>query len=278
MRHAKRPSIHQAATLLAALTVTGCGVLGKGGLGQVACPAIGPNVDALSAQFSANAQANAKIKAFVQAAKDMAQISVQIEGEAAAACTRIAADLGVNPAQIRPGNGPGGQAEAACAAAAWAIDGVLRQGVQVRATVTPASCQANAQAHARCAGACDVNTDAECRASCQAHADVNASCTPPQFSLQVGQNAQLASRLVQTLQANLPQLLHAQISLGARLIGDAKTVAQVGAQLRGSLQSAGAQAIACIGAAAEASASASVRIEVSVRASASASGRVGVGG
>jgi hypothetical protein len=243
----------------------------------MACPALGPNVDALGAQFSANAQANAKIKAFVQAAKDMSQISAQIEGEAAAACTRIAADLGVNPAQIRQGSNPGGAAEAACSAAAAAIDGVLRQGVQVRATVSPASCQANAQAQARCAGACDVNTDAECRASCQAHANVNASCTPPQVNVQISQGAQAAGRLVQTLQANLPQLVHAQIVLGQRLLQDAKVVAQVGVQLRSTLGQAGAQALACIGAAADASATASVRIEVSVRASASVSGRAGAG-
>jgi hypothetical protein len=65
------------------------------------------------------------------------------------------------------------------------------------------------------------------------------------------------------------------VTLGQRLLGDAKIVAQVGAQLPKLVGNAGAEAVACIAAAADVAASASIRIEVSVRASASVSGRVG---
>jgi hypothetical protein len=211
----------------------------------------------------------------VQAAKDMAAVSQQLEAEATAACQRMGADLGLGPAQLQPRQGPGGAAAGACEAVGVAIDGILRQGVQVRATVQPPVCQANAQAQARCGASCDVSTDAECRASCQAHADVNASCTPAVVTVQASQSAALALRLVQTLQANLPTLIHAQVTLGQRLVGDAKVVAQVGTQLPNLVGNAGAQALACVAAAADVAASASVRIEVSVRASASVSGRVG---
>jgi hypothetical protein len=87
-----------------------------------------------------------------------------------------------------------------------------------------------------------------------------------------------AARLAATLQANLPLLLHAEVALGKRLLGDLEVVGQVGAQLPRIVGNAGARALACVAAAANASASASMRVKVSVQASASVSGRVGAGG
>ncbi|MBW2524063.1 MAG: hypothetical protein JRI23_07805 [Deltaproteobacteria bacterium] len=236
-----------------------------------------PSVDALSARYSGRATIDGKIKTFVQAAKDMAAVSQQIEAEATGACIRIGQDLGMTPAQLRPQSGPGGSTAGACNAVAARIDGILQQGVRLQATVQPPQCQANMDAQARCASACNVGIDNECNASCQAHANAQASCSPAQVTVQATQNAQLAGRLVQSLQANLPQLIHAQITLGQRLMEDARIVAQVGAELPKIVGDAGAQAAACIAAAAEASATASVRIQVSVRASASVSGRAGAG-
>lgn len=261
--------------VLSALTTSGCSAFGGAKIGQAACPALRPGADALSARFSAQAQVDAKVKTFVQAAKDMAAVSEQIEAEATGACLRMGADLGLSSAQMRAQKGPGGAAKGACGALAMQIDGILRQGVRLQATVQPPACQANAQAHARCSGACNVQADAECNASCKAHANVHASCTPAQVTVQASEGAQMAARLVQTLQANLPQLLHAQITLGQRLMADAKVVAQIGSQLPNMVGQAGAQALACIGAAADAAASASIRIQVSVQASASVSGRAG---
>jgi hypothetical protein len=87
----------------------------------------------------------------------------------------------------------------------------------------------------------------------------------------------MAGRLAATLQANLPALLHAQIALGKRMLGDVRVVVDVGAQLPKVVGDAGAQALACIAAGAHASVQASARINVSVEASASVSGRVGAG-
>ena len=264
--------------LPAALSLTGasgCGAFGAGGLGSAACPALRPNVDALSARFSGRANIDGKIKTFVQASKDMASVSHQIEAEATGACIRMGTDLGLTGAQMRPQKGPGGSTAGACNAVAARIDAILQQGVRLQATVQAPQCQANANAQARCASACNVGIDNECSASCRAHANAQASCSPARVTVQATQNAQAASRLVQTLQANLPQLIHAQITLGQRLMEDARVVAQVGAELPKLVGEAGAQAAACIAAAADASATASVRIQVSVRASASVSGRAG---
>jgi hypothetical protein len=346
--------------LLGCASLVSCDQFGKaGGLGGALCPELGGG-DPLSAQYSVNARANAKLRAFVQASKDMAAVSLQIEGEIADACRRMGADLGIPPQEMQPRNEAGGKASGACAAVSARIDAILRQGVSVQVAVTPPACQASAQAEARCSGACEAqvdpgqiiaqcqpgrlsgycqgrcvgrcegrcngtcrgqcsqvdaqgrcvgqcngdcdgacdatchaqcqgqwqapkcegsvrppSADAECNASCRAHADVHASCSPAVVQVRANQNTEMSMRLMTTLQANLPQLLHAELALGRRLVGDAQVVAQVGAQLPRVIGDAGAHAAACVGAAAEASASASVRINVSVRASASVSGKVG---
>ncbi|MCC6528379.1 MAG: hypothetical protein IT373_37385 [Polyangiaceae bacterium] len=261
-----------------ALAMAGCSLFAGGSaIGTAACPALRQDVDAFAASYAANPQVNAKLRAFVQATKDLAGISGQMEAEATAACQRIGADLGLAPGQMAARNGPGGGAEGACDAVAAHISGILRQGVQVRATVQPPVCQASAQAQARCAGSCDVANDAECRASCQAHADVNASCTPPLVVVQGDFQNPMAMRLVASLQAHLPTLVHAQMALGQRLLQDAQVIAHIGAELPRMVGDAGAAALACIAAAADFSAAASMRIQVSVRASVRVTGQVGAG-
>ncbi len=249
-------------------------MFGLGGVGTAACPALGGNVDALRASFTAQAQLDAKIRTFVQAAKDMATISARIEAEASAACQRMGRDLGLSPAHMKPRSGVGGAATGACEAVGGYIRTILQQGIAVKATMTPPRCQLNAQAQARCGGACNVGADSDCRASCEAHASVHAGCQPAVVNITTSSTVPMAARLLATMRANLPQLIHAQITLGQRLLRNAQVVAHLGGQLRTRLADAGARAIACIAAAADAAASASVRIQVSIRASASVSGQV----
>jgi hypothetical protein len=325
------------------------------------CPGLSSS-NPLSYQYSANAVADGKIKTFVAASHDLISLSAQMEGEVLSACQRMAADLGVNPAEMAPSNSekPGAAAQAACGAVGNHIDAILRQGVQVQVQVRPPQCQANLQAKATCDGACtatvdpgrivatceparlsgfcsgtchgqcDANcqgqcqgqcsgqsgngqcmgrclgtcngscdgtchascqgnwqapqcqgyvqppsADAECNASCNAQAEFQASCTPPQVQVRSGQNAELAVRLAQTLQANLPQLIHAELALGKRLVGSARVVVSVGSQLPKVVGDAGAEAMACVAAASSATVTASMRIDVSIQASASVTGRVG---
>ncbi|HMI86416.1 MAG TPA: hypothetical protein VK550_20120 [Polyangiaceae bacterium] len=345
--------------------LSNCGAYGRGfgALDTVACPELGGNADALSAQYAANARANAKIRTFVQAAKDLAGVSIQIENEAAEACRRMAFDIGMTAQEMAPKNEPGGNASGSCAALSARLDALFRQGISVRASATPPQCQVNAQAGAtcdaacsaeldpgeivarcdpgklsgicqgqcsgrcdgRCNGACNGNCsardargncvgacsgdcngacdatcharcqgtwqaprcegyvrpptfDAECNASCRAHASIHASCTPAIVNVQVSQNAALAARLAATMQANLPALLHAELALGRRVLGDAQVIGQVGAELPKIVGNAGAHALACIAASTNATARASISIRVSVQASASVSGKVGASG
>lgn len=146
----------------------------------------------------------------------------------------------------------------------------------------------DATCHARCEGQwqsprCEGSIqgpsgDAECDASCNAHADLRASCTPIAVMVRPSQASPLALKLAASLQANLPQLLHAEWVLGKRVLADADVVVKVGQNLPGIVGNAGARALACVGAAANASVRASMSIKVTVQASASVSGRAGAGG
>src|SRR5512139_1407172 len=91
------------ALVLAAFPFAGC-LQGGGKYGALAasCPKLTGLADPLSMHFSADARADAKVRAFVAAAKDLVEISAQIEGEAADACRRMAQDLGVPPGQSTP--------------------------------------------------------------------------------------------------------------------------------------------------------------------------------
>jgi hypothetical protein len=148
--------------LLPALAVvSNCGAYGRGfgALDTVACPELGANANALTAQYTANARANAKIRTFVQAAKDLASVSVQIENEAAEACRRMAFDIGMTAQELRPRNEPGGNASGSCGALGAKLDALFRQGIAVRVSATPPRCQVNAQAGAACEGACNADLD-----------------------------------------------------------------------------------------------------------------------
>jgi hypothetical protein len=256
-----------------ALATMSCGASGK--LGVAACPALSPEMSALDGNFSSNPQLNGKVRTFVQAGKDLQWASSQLEAEVASACQRIGTDIGIPIHQMQANRGPGGAASGACEAVQLRIDAILRQGIRLWITVTPPRCQANANAHGRCAGACDVNADAECRASCQAHANVHATCEPAQVSVRAMQGGEQAGPLIATLQANMPSLVNAQLALGQRIMEDAKVITQVGKHLPQVIANAGAAALACVGAGADAAANASVRINVSVRASANLSSRIG---
>jgi hypothetical protein len=141
--------------------LSNCGAYGRGfgALDVAACPELGGNADALSAQYTANARANAKIRTFVQAAKDLAGVSIQIENEAAEACRRMAFDIGMTAQEITPRNEPGGNASGSCSALSAKLDALFKQGISVRASATPPQCQASAQAGATCEGACNVDLD-----------------------------------------------------------------------------------------------------------------------
>jgi hypothetical protein len=119
------------------------------------------------------------------------------------------------------------------------------------------------------------SADAECNASCSAQADFRGYCTPPQVFVRSNQNFEGTIRLAQTLQANLPELVHAEVALGRRLGGQARVLVSVGSQLPRVMGEAGAEAAACVAAASSATVNASMRIDVSIQASASVTGKVG---
>lgn len=140
--------------------------------GGVACPALASGGDALAVQYTAKAELNAKVGAFVQAAKDLQRLAVQMDAEITGACRKIGADIGVAPAAMQPHDNLG-PSQAACGAVSAKIQGLLKGGVKLQASYTPPKCEVDASAKARCSGRCEVDVDP---------GQIVASCTPAKLS------------------------------------------------------------------------------------------------
>ncbi len=258
---------------------------GAGGRAQGACEAVAGAMDAIFRQG---------LRVSVRVTPPQCQADLQAHARCQGSCD-VSVDPGQIVAQCQPAQLSGfcegrcvgrceGTCSGQCSGQCSAVDAQGRCNGQCSGECN-GGCSATC--HARCEGRWQApqcaghvrppSADAECNASCNAHANVRAQCTPARVEAQASDNSELALRLVQSLQANLPMLLHAQISLGQRLAGDIRVVAQVGAQLPKIAGNAGLQGLACIAAGARATAEASVSIDVSVKASASVSGRAGAG-
>lgn len=139
--------------------------------------------------------------------------------------------------------------------------------------------------HASCTGEwkaprCEADIQAprvegRCDASCEAYAQLEASCTPGRVDVRTSANTERVVALVATLRQNLPPLIRAQVAIGKRLIGNARTLVEVGADLPDVMAEAGGRAMACVGAAADAAATATATFNVTVQASAQVTGTVG---
>jgi hypothetical protein len=256
-----------------------------GARAKAACGAVGARIDGIL---------RTGIQVRVQAEPPACQVDAQAKAQCDGSCS-VELDPGQIVAQCEPARLSGfcqGRCVGSC-------EGTCSGDCQGNCAMRDASGRCAGRCEGTCSGGCDAtcharcegqwqapkcegmvrppSADAECNASCNARASFRAQCQPARVAVQISQGAEMAARLAATLQANLPALLHAQIALGKRMLGDVKVVVDVGAQLPKVVGDAGAQALACIAAAAHASAQASVRINVSVEASANVSGRVGAG-
>jgi hypothetical protein len=120
--------------------------------------------------------------------------------------------------------------------------------------------------------------EAHCKASCDAHADLRASCTPAKVNVQANVDAEEITKLVATLERNLPALITAQIAYGERIAGDVQALVRAGAELPDAMGKLTARAGACVASAATATVQAQASLRVTVQASASVSAKAGAGG
>jgi len=256
-----------------------------GARARAACSAVAARIDMILRQG---------VQVRVQAQPPACQIDAQAKAQCEGSCN-VELDPGQIVAQCEPARLSGicqGRCVGGC-------EGTCNGDCQGNCSMRDAAGRCAGRCDGTCAGSCDAtcharcegqwqaprcegmvrppSADAECNASCNARASFRAQCQPAQVMVAVSSGAELAARLAATLQANLPALLHAQIALGKRMLGDVQVVVEVGSQLPKVVGDAGAQALACIAAGAQASVQASARIQVSVEASASVSGRVGAG-
>jgi hypothetical protein len=145
-----------------------------------ACPELTGR--ALDASFDDDARADATLRAFVQAAGDLARAALRAEAEVRIACEQMGADLGLSAEQLAPTPNDS-RVAAACGAVVARMDAILAQGAgaSIAAQATPPVCTADASVEAACKAQCKVEIDAGyVRANCepgQLYGRCDASCS-----------------------------------------------------------------------------------------------------
>lgn len=256
-----------AVVLAAWATLSGCSA--KNGSAELACRELKPEVSALEASYGG------KAAAFVQASKDMVWASTTLEQEVASACHRIGADIGLAEQEMPPEKGPGGAAAGICNAVNKRLDLIQRsQGLRTWITIAAPECQANQKAWTRCATVCDVARDPQCNLLCRVHANVHALCDQAQVRVRPARDEAVPPQIMNTLQANLGTLVHAQVSIGQRLAPDAMALNQIGAALPQMVSGQSSDVVDCVGAGNDVGKDATRRIRVSERAASDLIARV----
>lgn len=262
----RRPFFWAAAVLAAA---AGWSCSAKNGSAELACPELKPEVSALEASLGG------KTAAFVQASKDMVWASTTLEQEVASACRRIGADIGLGAHEMPPEKGPGGAAAGICNAVNKRLDLIQRsQGLRTWITIAAPECQANQNAWTRCASVCDVSRDPQCNLLCRVHANVHADCDQAQVRVRPARDEAVPPQIMNTLQANLGALVHAQVSIGQRLAPDMAALNQIGAALPQMMAGQSSDVLDCVGAGNDVGRDAARRIRVSERAASDLIARV----
>jgi len=139
----------------------------------IACPELVGVGSAIGVEYTAQARLNVKIGAFVQAAKDLNNAAVSIEGEVYNACAKMGQDLGISADKMAEVAGPNGKTKGACTALNAEIKAILAGGIKIKASYDPPKCDINVSAKASCEGSCKVDAEP---------AKIVAECTPAQLS------------------------------------------------------------------------------------------------
>ncbi len=232
----------------------------------LACRELKAEVSVFDARFVGEAQGG-KAVAFVQAAKDLVWASNTLEQEVASACRRIGLDIGLGAHEMPPEPGPGGGAAGICNAVNRRFELIQRsQGLRSWVTVAAPQCQPNASAWSRCASACDPSRDPQCHLLCRLHANVHAECDTTHVRVRPARDDTLPPQIMNTLQANLGALIHAQLAYGQRLAPDALALNELAALLPPTVQSSSADLRDCVAAGRDVANDATRRIRVSERA------------
>lgn len=114
-------------------------------------------------------EAALKAEAFLQATADLYGASTDVQAELLAACTAMAADLGISSSELEP-SGAELEVTAACGRVATEIESILQTDLPVggalAVSVTPAECMVDLDVAAQCAGECDVDIEGSAMVEC----------------------------------------------------------------------------------------------------------------
>jgi len=296
-------SLHALAVLALSVALSGCARfptsagVGFGGGEYLVCDDFGADADAQ------------KIEAFLDTSTRFEAEAYALAAELEHTCDAMAEDLGV----AVPSAGDGEpQVAASCGAVAEEIDAIVTAAYPADGSIElvyqPPVCAVDLDAMASCVARCDASlsassdvvcaesyegascssdsvaqADAQCEAACEADVSIQAECTTPSLTLYADAALDLEDqvrldRLIETLDANYPQLL----ALEARLHGLAESGADLVTTFEGAADATGrlgGRAMACfaesMAVTAESLATVQVSVSVSVEVSASVSATAG---
>jgi hypothetical protein len=204
------------------------------------CPELSRGVDLLQVSYSTDPAANGRIRAFVSAARGLYDVSVEMERLAADACRRMSHDLGY------PDPPPGARLDQLCAPLKTSVEGLKASGVEIRISVAPPHCGADAERGSRCDSACASSVgDAECNLLCRAQSELYARCSLPSVTVAASSSVEVVVRLARTIEENLPSLLYAEMAMGRRLVQHVETIVAMSTHLPNDVKASGERGVAC---------------------------------
>ena len=173
--------------LFVAMPVFGCGLLGKLPGGE--CKALETGNYA-SVTVAGGAKVKGKVIAFLKAAKQLQDLSVDVETGLVQSCTELGAAIGLSASDLKAEVGRGEGAEKVCGKVSERIEAIVKAGGELEIGIAPPHCYANVEAMTQCFANCGVVVEpgkleasckggelagrcqGECRGSCSAQGGV----------------------------------------------------------------------------------------------------------
>lgn len=161
------------------LVLASCSGGGDDGVGGACGTGFDPDTGTV-ADFGVSDSAQ-KVEALLHASADLYQAAAATEMDTLAACTAMAADLGIPSSELTPAQGELAVTKA-CTRVKTEIDAIIKTlpaGVALAISVTPAQCTVDLNVAASCAAECDASITGNAMVSCmgELHGSCSATCT-----------------------------------------------------------------------------------------------------
>jgi hypothetical protein len=167
-------SIRVAALALALALPAGCGALSKLPGGE--CKALETGNFA-SVTVNGGASVKGKVVAFLEAAKGLQNLSIEVEAGLIRSCAELGVAIGMPAADLKAEPDEGKGAEAVCEKVSARIEAIVKAGGELEIGIAPPRCYANVEAMTQCLAGCGAAVEpGKLEASCEG-GEIAGSCS-----------------------------------------------------------------------------------------------------